>query len=84
VVGLYRGISVALTGVVAFKALHLGGYDSLKALWGLEGADSNLGYRMLVAQFVTTTAGTLCYPFDTVKRRLMMGMGQVIHWSTHS
>jgi solute carrier family 25 (adenine nucleotide translocator) protein 4/5/6/31 len=27
---------------------------------------------MIIAQTVTTIAGTLCYPFDTIRRRIMM------------
>jgi solute carrier family 25 (adenine nucleotide translocator) protein 4/5/6/31 len=31
--------------------------------------------RFLVAEFVTLTAGTICYPFDSVRRRMMMQAG---------
>jgi len=33
---------------------------------------STLFYRMIIAQTVTTVAGTLCYPLDTIRRRIMM------------
>mmetsp|Transcript_7550 Transcript_7550/g.8137 ORF Transcript_7550/g.8137 Transcript_7550/m.8137 type:complete len:92 (+) Transcript_7550:683-958(+) len=32
--------------------------------------------RYLLAQFVSITAGTVCYPIDSVRRRLMMQAGR--------
>ncbi|GKY94983.1 hypothetical protein MPSEU_000462900 [Mayamaea pseudoterrestris] len=32
--------------------------------------------RMVIAQSISLTAGTLCYPFDSVRRRMMMQAGQ--------
>lgn len=32
--------------------------------------------RYMIAQIVSITAGTLCYPIDSVRRRLMMQAGQ--------
>jgi hypothetical protein len=82
----YRGLPVALTGVVVFKvvsaviffsfffkllltptfsqALHMGGYDTAKSHLH---ADASVWLRLAVAQAITTGAGTLCFPFDTVK-----------------
>lgn len=37
--------------------------------------DLTLGQRFVVAQIVSITAGTICYPIDTVRRRLMMQAG---------
>ena len=34
--GVYRGFSVALIGVVAFRSLYMGGYDSIKLLLHLD------------------------------------------------
>ena len=91
----YRGLPVALTGVVVFKvmkktilrsvfvyfllnrhhqALHMGGYDTAKGLVASRtgGHDGSVWLRLAMAQVITTGAGTLCFPFDTVKRRLMV------------
>jgi solute carrier family 25 (adenine nucleotide translocator) protein 4/5/6/31 len=74
---LYRGFGIAFFGVVLFKGLFLGGYDCLKSLLSLqqtanESKTYNLVKRFAVAQALTTTVGTFCYPIDTVRRRLMM------------
>mmetsp|Transcript_9104 Transcript_9104/g.8979 ORF Transcript_9104/g.8979 Transcript_9104/m.8979 type:complete len:338 (+) Transcript_9104:327-1340(+) len=72
IVSLYKGLPVALAGVVLFKALFLGGYDTSKSLLDLDSANSSLFLRFMTAQVITSIAGTLCYPIDTIKRRLMM------------
>jgi len=73
----YRGLPVALTGVVVFKALYMGGYDTAKLLTQGE-KNSSVWSRLVMAQVITTGAGTLCYPFDTVKRRLMVQEQQLL------
>lgn len=93
--GIYTGLSVSITGVVIFRGLFMGGYDTVKYALGLDGGgiDIDTGIektgaqvknefygnftvnvlkRLVAAQVVTLTAGTLCYPIDTVRRRVMM------------
>ena len=83
--GLYEGYGIALGGVVIYRALHLGGYDALKYELArmhvhgdlfLENDDAftvlPFWKRFLAAQTVTLIAGTICYPIDSVRRRLMM------------
>jgi len=83
--GWYAGLPVSIFGVVVFRGLYMGGYDITKSLLGLNrnSANSSTGgitdvrhYNLLsrlgAAQLVTTVAGTLCYPLDTVRRRMMM------------
>lgn len=82
IVSFYRGLYVALTGVVVFKALYMGGYDTCKLVLGLNNRDSSIWGRLITAQAITTTAGTLCYPFDTVKRRLMVQEQQLMSVTT--
>mmetsp|Transcript_13246 Transcript_13246/g.26458 ORF Transcript_13246/g.26458 Transcript_13246/m.26458 type:complete len:359 (-) Transcript_13246:124-1200(-) len=76
--GLYRGYGVALSGVVIYRALHLGGYDAAKselAAYSREGEVMGFWTKFGVAQVVSLTAGTICYPIDSVRRRLMMQSG---------
>ncbi|EED93518.1 predicted protein [Thalassiosira pseudonana CCMP1335] len=63
--GFYQGYGIALAGVVVYRALHLGGYDAVKTE-----ILHRRGHR-----FVSITAGTACYPIDSVRRRLMMQAG---------
>jgi solute carrier family 25 (adenine nucleotide translocator) protein 4/5/6/31 len=71
--GLYSGLGISLFGVVIFKAFYLGGYDSLKHSFDLD--QQSMMMRYVAAQFITTTVGTICYPIDTIKRRLMIQQG---------
>jgi len=89
--GIYQGYGIALTGVVIYRALHLGGYDACKiellhrrrsrssASDGVEESSTiTMGERFAIAQVVSITAGTICYPIDSVRRRLMMQAGKPI------
>ena len=46
--GIYAGMGVSLTGVVIFKALYMGGYDSVKSLFDLQ--HSSVPLRLFAAQ----------------------------------
>jgi solute carrier family 25 (adenine nucleotide translocator) protein 4/5/6/31 len=82
ITSLYRGYSVALVSVTIYRMIHLGGYDYVK--WVLQEqqqqqqqeqqlkTDLPFGQRLAVAQMVTIVASTVHYPFDSVRRRLMM------------
>jgi solute carrier family 25 (adenine nucleotide translocator) protein 4/5/6/31 len=37
-----------------------------------------MGERFAIAQVISITAGTICYPIDSVRRRLMMQAGQPV------
>ena len=91
--GMYQGYGVALTGVVIYRALHLGGYDACKTEllyrrrneigFRTDNADDKkqkitFGEQFAIAQIVSITAGTVCYPIDSVRRRLMMQAGQPV------
>jgi len=90
--GLYQGYGIALSGVVIYRALHLGGYDAAKteilhrrrySAEREEGGgnetvniDLTMSERFAAAQIVSIVSGTICYPIDSVRRRLMMQAGQ--------
>lgn len=78
--GLYQGYGVALGGVFVYRALHLGGYDLCKRELLSRKRDTpskqlSLAERFVVAQAVSLVAGTICYPIDSVRRRMMMQAG---------
>jgi solute carrier family 25 (adenine nucleotide translocator) protein 4/5/6/31 len=79
--GIYQGYGIALSGVIVYRALHLGGYDACKTEmmhWrrgSARAAELTLTERFCAAQFVSIVAGTACYPIDSVRRRLMMQAG---------
>ncbi|XP_047939634.1 probable ADP,ATP carrier protein At5g56450 [Salvia hispanica] len=74
--GVYRGLSASLHGMIVHRGLYFGGFDTVKEMMAEEsGSDAVLWKRWAAAQAVTTTAGMLSYPLDTVRRRMMMQSG---------
>ncbi|XP_072995896.1 probable ADP,ATP carrier protein At5g56450 [Typha latifolia] len=80
--GIYRGLPASLHGMVVHRGLYFGGFDTVKDV--LISEDSALWKRWMAAQAVTTTAGFVSYPLDTVRRRMMMqsGMEKPVYGST--
>ena len=64
--GLYRGYLVSVPEIMLFRGCYFGFYDTLRP------KDASLFVNYLVAQSVTTMSGLIAYPFDTVRRRMMM------------
>ncbi|GAV85666.1 Mito_carr domain-containing protein [Cephalotus follicularis] len=83
--GVYKGLPASLQGMVVHRGLYFGGFDTMKEILSEESKpDLALWKRWVVAQAVTTSAGLLSYPLDTVRRRMMMQSGseQPIYHST--
>lgn len=72
--GLYRGFGVSVGGIIVYRAAFFGGFDTMKAM--LLSKDAPVWQSWMVAQVVTTGAGIVSYPFDTVRRRMMMQSGR--------
>lgn len=69
---LYRGFVLSVAGIIPYRAVYFGGYDTLKSIF--LSADSNPSFwkKWFVSQVNTTFAQYLTYPIDTVRRRLML------------
>ncbi|KDO25986.1 hypothetical protein SPRG_08639 [Saprolegnia parasitica CBS 223.65] len=80
--GLYRGFSVSVGGIVVYRAAFFGGYDTCRDV--VVGPTAPLWQKWIAAQVVSTGAGFVAYPFDTVRRRMMMQAGRtdVLYTST--
>lgn len=85
IAGLYRGFVISCVGIVVYRGLYFGLYDSVKPIvFGMLPRDSNGhisealqgGVSFALAWVITTTAGLASYPIDTVRRRMMMTTGQ--------
>ncbi|XP_048547350.1 probable ADP,ATP carrier protein At5g56450 [Triticum urartu] len=74
--GIYRGLPASLHGMVVHRGLYFGGFDTAKDT--LVPLDSPLWQRWVAAQAVTSTAGLISYPLDTVRRRMMMQSGMEV------
>ncbi|BFG18129.1 hypothetical protein CerSpe_044030 [Prunus speciosa] len=74
--GVYRGLPASLQGMVIHRGLYFGGFDTIKEILSEKSElELPLWKRWAVAQAVTTSAGLLSYPLDTVRRRMMMQSG---------
>jgi len=74
VLGLYNGFGVSVAGIIPYRGVYFGLFDSLiginpfKKDTGLTG----LASKFAIAQFTAIIAGYASYPFDTIRRRLQM------------
>jgi len=83
-IGLYRGFGVSVGGIIVYRAAFFGGYDTAKAMLLKDPKKAPWWQNWLIAQMVTTVAGVVSYPFDTVRRRMMMqsGRSDILYKST--
>ena len=75
IAGLYRGFVISCIGIVIYRGLYFGIYDSIKPNLPAEYKD-NLFVNFLIGWGVTVGAGLASYPIDTIRRRMMMTSGQ--------
>lgn len=75
-IGLYRGFFVSVQGIIIYRAAYFGFFDTAKSMVTKEGQDLNFFAAWALAQVVTVSSGVLSYPWDTVRRRLMMQSGR--------
>ncbi|XP_005991360.1 ADP/ATP translocase 4 [Latimeria chalumnae] len=73
--GLYQGFGVSVQGIIVYRASYFGCYDTIKGLLPNPKTTPFI-VSFLIAQVVTTFSGVLSYPFDTIRRRLMMQSGE--------
>ncbi|MCP6769657.1 hypothetical protein NL529_32895, partial [Klebsiella pneumoniae] len=71
--GLYRGFGVSVQGIIIYRAAFFGLYDTAK---GMMPGNVGIFISWAIAQTVTTISGIISYPFDTVRRRMMMQSGR--------
>jgi len=74
VLGLYNGFGISVAGIIPYRGVYFGLYDTAREMnpykkdTGLLG----VGSKFAIAQTVAITAGYASYPFDTIRRRLQM------------
>ena len=62
----------SVQGIIIYRAMYFGAYDTAKEMVDKPGFLT----KFAIAQTVATVSVTLSYPFDTVRRRLMMMSGE--------
>lgn len=79
--GLYRGFATSVVGIIVYRGLYFGLYDSLKPMLLTGSLERSFAASFLLGWVVTTAASTASYPIDTVRRRMMMTSGQKIKYN---
>ncbi|KAJ1364114.1 hypothetical protein KIN20_024128 [Parelaphostrongylus tenuis] len=70
--GLYRGFSISIQTYFIYRAVYFGMYDTIRQ--SVEKDKKNLHFfgSFLIAQIVSIFSAYLTYPWDTVRRRMMI------------
>jgi solute carrier family 25 (adenine nucleotide translocator) protein 4/5/6/31 len=74
VLGLYNGFGVSVIGIIPYRGVYFGLYDSAREKNPYKNDLGAMGLlsKFAIAQSVAIAAGYASYPFDTVRRRLQM------------
>jgi len=81
-VGLYRGFVISCVGIVVYRGLYFGLFDSIKPVVLQGGLKDNFIATFLLGWAVTISAGLASYPIDTVRRRMMMTSGEAVKYKS--
>lgn len=73
--GLYRGFGVSIMGITLYRGMYFGIYDTMKPVILVGPLEGNFFASFLLGWSITTFSGVCAYPFDTVRRRMMLTSG---------
>ncbi|MBA0609065.1 hypothetical protein Godav_021188 [Gossypium davidsonii] len=76
VVGLYRGFGASIMGITLYRGLYFGIYDTMKPILLVGPLEGSFFASFFLGWSITTVSGVCAYPFDTVRRRMMLTSGQ--------
>jgi len=72
---LYNGLGVSIIGIIPYRGVYFGLFDTLSGYNPYQKEDNGLiraSSKFVCAQTSAISAGYASYPFDTVRRRLQM------------
>ncbi|RZC89008.1 hypothetical protein C5167_030701 [Papaver somniferum] len=81
IAGLYRGFNISCVGIIVYRGLYFGMYDSLKPVLPQKMQDSFFA-SFALGWVITNGAGLASYPIDTVRRRMMMTSGEAVKYKS--
>jgi len=82
IAGLYRGFMPSVLGIVVYRGLYFGMYDSIKPVVLVGPLEGNFLASFALGWGVTTGAGIASYPLDTIRRRMMMTSGEAVKYKS--
>jgi len=80
--GLYRGFNISCVGIIVYRGLYFGMYDSLKPVVLQGNLSNSFLASFLLGWGITIGAGLASYPIDTVRRRMMMTSGEAVKYKS--
>jgi len=80
--GLYRGFNISCVGIIVYRGLYFGMYDSLKPVVLTGDLKNSLLASFLLGWAITIGAGLASYPIDTIRRRMMMTSGEAVKYTS--
>jgi len=82
VAGLYRGFVISCVGIIVYRGLYFGMFDSLKPVLLTGNMKDSFIASFFLGWGVTIGAGLASYPIDTVRRRMMMTSGEAVKYKS--
>ncbi|KAF7347873.1 DEAD-box family helicase [Mycena venus] len=82
IAGLYRGFVPSVVGIIVYRGLYFGVYDSLKPVVLVGPLQGSFFASFALGWGVTTGAGLASYPLDTIRRRMMMTSGSGVNYKS--
>ncbi|CAG8490455.1 777_t:CDS:2 [Ambispora gerdemannii] len=82
IIGLYRGFNISCVGIVIYRGLYFGMYDSLKPIVLRGDLQDQFLPSFLLGWCITIGAGLASYPIDTIRRRMMMTSGEAVKYKS--
>jgi solute carrier family 25 (adenine nucleotide translocator) protein 4/5/6/31 len=82
VAGLYRGFNISCVGIIVYRGLYFGMYDSLKPVVLQGNMKDSFIASFFLGWGITIGAGLASYPIDTVRRRMMMTSGEAVKYKS--
>jgi len=82
IAGLYRGFVISCVGIIVYRGLYFGLFDSLKPVLLVGNIKDSFLAAFLLGWAVTIGAGLASYPLDTVRRRMMMTSGEATKYKS--
>lgn len=82
IAGLYRGFNVSCVGIIVYRGLYFGLYDSLKPVVLTGDMKNSFFASFALGWVVTIGSGLASYPLDTIRRRMMMTSGEATKYSS--
>jgi solute carrier family 25 (adenine nucleotide translocator) protein 4/5/6/31 len=80
--GLYRGFNISCIGIIVYRGLYFGMYDSLKPVLLTGNMKDSFFASFLLGWGITIGAGLASYPIDTIRRRMMMTSGEAVKYKS--